>query len=266
MTPTAMQSKTTGNGPPLVLLGGGLTGWLSWDPHAARLAGDRRVVQLQQLVVQWGLEQKALPADYAVATERQALAAALDQLGLTEPVDVAGWSYGGVVTLDFALDHPARIRTLTLIEPPAYWVMRALGPLDEGTRRELAFLETLRGEISDAQLEQFVGFAGFLPPGRAARDLPQWPSWSRHRRSLRCNVAILAQRDDLARLAAFPQPVLLVKGTGSSLFYDRIIGEMASRLPRTTVVELPAGHGPHIVSMERFLDTMAAFQADAAPP
>jgi pimeloyl-ACP methyl ester carboxylesterase len=263
---TAMQSKTTGDGAPLVLLGGGLTGWLSWDPHAERLTDSRRVVQLQQLVVQWGLEQKPLPADYAVATERQALAAALDRLGLTEPLDVAGWSYGGVVTLDFALDQPSRIRTLTLIEPPAYWVIRALGPLDDGTRRELAFLETLQGEISEAQLEEFISFAGFLPPGRSARDLPQWPSWSRHRRSLRCNVAILQQSDDLARLAAFPKPVLLVRGTGSPPFYDRIIGAMASRFPRATVVEMPAGHGPHIVSMERFLDTMAAFQADPGTP
>jgi hypothetical protein len=37
-----MARDTKGEGRPLVLVGGGLTGWLSWNPHQERLAAQRR--------------------------------------------------------------------------------------------------------------------------------------------------------------------------------------------------------------------------------
>ncbi len=264
MTGTPMQSKVTGTGMPIVLVGGGLTGWLSWDPHAERLSASRKVVRLQPLNVQWGLEGRPLPPDYSVKTEGRALAAALDALGLTDAVDVVGWSFGGLATLDFALDHPDRVRTMTVIEPPALWVLHALGPLDDEARASEASLRSLHGEISEAQLEVFLHVAGFARPGTSVRDLPQWPGWNRHRQSLRNSSAVLAHRDDLSRLNAFAKPVLLVKGTGSSRFLHQAIDAMASRFARATVIELPAGHAPHIVSMDPFLEALARLQGSAS--
>jgi pimeloyl-ACP methyl ester carboxylesterase len=258
----AMQSKVTGAGAPLVLVGGGLTGWISWDPHAEQLSSSRKVVRLQPLNVQRGLENRPLPADYSVKTEGRAIAAALDEVGLIGPIDIVGWSYGGLATLDFALDHQDRIRTLALIEPPALWALHALGPLDDEAQKSVASLKTLRGDISEAQLEEFLGVAGFAPPGASVRDLPQWPVWNQHRQSLRNSVAVLAHEDDLARLTTFTKPVLLVKGTGSARFLHQAIDAMASRFPQAKVVEMPAGHAPQIVSMDRFLAALAEFQAD----
>ena len=60
-------------------------------------------------------------------------------------------------------------------------------------------------------------------------------------------------------------PVLLVKGTGSMPLFHRIVDELGRQLPNAQVVELPAGHAPHIVSMEPFLERLAAFQASAGP-
>jgi pimeloyl-ACP methyl ester carboxylesterase len=255
-----MQSKVKGAGVPLVLVGDGLTGWLGWNAHAERLSAYRRVVQLQPLCVQWGLEDRDLPPDYTVKTESRAMGAALRALGLADPVDVVGASFGGVIALDFALDEPGRIRTLTLIEPPAWWVARALGPIDADFQIDEAFLDTLRGDISEDQLEMFLSVAGLASPAGSVRDLPHWPLWSRHRRSLRLHVGLMRQRDDFARLEVFDKPVLFVKGTGSSRFLHRVTDALASRLPRAEVVEMPAGHAPQIVSMDRFLETLAAFQ------
>ena len=120
-----MQVEITGSGAPLVLLPGGLTGWLSWIPFAERLAPSRKVVRVQLLSVQQGLDGQPLPTDYSPKTEKLALAETLESLGLTAPVDFAGWSYGAEVTLDFALDYPQWVRTLTLIEPAALWVIPA---------------------------------------------------------------------------------------------------------------------------------------------
>lgn len=261
MTTPEMQSRATGEGPPLVLVGGGLTGWTSWNAHAERLSRSRRVLRLQPLNVQLGLEGAPLPPDYSVKTEGRAIAATLDAVGLKQPVDVVGWSFGGLAALDFALDRPDRVRTLALIEPPAFWVLHVMGPFDDDARKAEASLATLHGDISEAQLEEFLAVAGFAAAGTSVRDLPQWPAWVRHRQSLRNSLAVIAHKDDVARLESFSKPVLLVKGTGSSKFLHQAIDSMASRFPEASVVELPAGHAPQIVSMDRFLATLMAFQA-----
>jgi pimeloyl-ACP methyl ester carboxylesterase len=201
-----------------------------------------------------------MPHDYSVKTEGRALGMALDALALTEPLDLVGWSFGGLVALDFALDHPARIRTLTLVEPMALWVLHATGTLDDEARAHEDLLETLQGDISEFQLEQFLEIAGFARPGMSLRELPQWPMWNRHRQSLCNSAAVVRHADHAARLEAFAKPVLLVKGTGSPRFLHQIVDALASRLPRVGTVEMPGGHGVHIVSMDRFLESLAAFQ------
>ena len=167
-----MLSAAAGEGAPLILILGGLTGWARWEPHVEPLCLSRQVVRLQLLNVQYGLENRDLPADYSVKTESRALAKALDELGLGAPVDVADWSSGALVSLDFALDHAGRVRTLTLIEPPAFWVLRALGTSDTEARRVEAMVRTLLGDLSEDQLERFVSAVGLCPPGESSRRFP----------------------------------------------------------------------------------------------
>jgi len=258
-----MQSEVTGQGEPLVLVPGGLTGWLSWEPHAERLSATRKVARVQLLNVQYGLENRPLPADYSVKTESQALATTLDELKLETPPDLVAWSFGAAVTLDYALDHSEHVRSLTLIEPPAFWVLRAQGPLDAEARETTSMLQTLHGDISETQLEQFLLAVGFVPAGKAAHGLPQWPLFVRHRQSLRNSAAVVQHEDNPARLRAFRRPTLLVKGTGSAKFLHHIIDALATQFPNAQVTEMPAGHAPQIVSMDRFLAELASFQAAA---
>jgi pimeloyl-ACP methyl ester carboxylesterase len=260
-----MQSKVTGSGETVVLVGGGLTGWLSWEPHTKRLETTRKVIRLQPLNVQWGLENKPLPDDYSVKTESRALGRALDAAGVKEPVDLVAWSYGALATLDFALDNPGRVRTATLIEPPAFWALRANGALSSDALAAEKELAPLHGDISEQQLEQFLQTAGFAQPGKSVREFPQWPVWNQHRQALRNSPAVLDYRDDLARLRAFNKPVLLFKGTGSSKWLHEALDVLAKNLPNAKVIELPAGHAPQIVSMDRFLAATAEFQAAAKP-
>jgi pimeloyl-ACP methyl ester carboxylesterase len=259
-----MQIDVKGSGPPLVLVGGGLTGWLSWQPHQVRLASTRMVGRAQPLSVQYGLDNVPLPADYSIKTESRALAASVDALFPPGPIDFAAWSYGAFITLDYALDHPGRVRTLTLIEPPAFWVLDATGTADAETTRESDEMRTLYstmvGDVTEAQLATFVRQAGLCPPGRSPEDLPQWAEWVKHRRSLRTGGAAWAHQDDAARLRAFDRPVLLVKGTGSSHFLHRIEDGLAKTLQHVQMIELPGGHAPNVVSMDAFLERMAAFQ------
>lgn len=257
-----MQSETAGSGRPIILIPGGLTGWMSWIPHARYLSSTRKVVRVQLLNVQLGLEGRPLPADYSVGTESAALAETVESLSLTGPVDLVAWSFGAEVTLDYALNHPDRVRTLTLIEPPAVWVLRANGGIDGATKGVLDVLRSLQGDISEGQLEGFAKSVGLLQPGESGRDLPQWGIWMQHRRSLRNSRAVIEHEDDTLRLKAFQPPVLLVKGTGSAPFLHSIIDSLAGYLPHAEVAEFPRAHAPQIVSMDRFLNRLESFQLD----
>jgi pimeloyl-ACP methyl ester carboxylesterase len=258
-----MQCEVTGNGRPIVLVPGGLTGWASWEPFVKTFTDKQRtVIRVQLLGVQFGLENRMLPKDYSVKTESGALAATLDSLGYTMPVDIVAWSFGAFTSLDFALDHPDRIRTLTLIEPPAMWVIRATEKWDDETQQSADFFETLKGDITEDMLAGFLHRAGFVQQGQSARDLPQWNYWIPFRRSLRVNPTIVSFGDDVKRLKNFQPPVLLVKGTGSSNFFHNIIDVLSENLPHSRVVEFSGGHAPHLVSTNKFLEELEKFQND----
>lgn len=252
-----MQTEVIGDGPPLALIGGGLTGWLSWEPHAERLAGTRTVARFQLLNVQYGLEERALPDGYDVTMESAALAGGLDALDWMEPVDLVVWSYGAVIALDFALSHPTRVRTLTLIEPPARWVLGDSGHDDPDVQALHAIAPSMGGDdVTGQDLARFVRTVGLCPPDAEPRELPQWPIWMEHRRSLRAATTPLEHTDEPTRLRAFDRPVLLVTGTDTAPFLRRVHETLAAHLPRARSVEMPAGHAPQIVSFDRFLSEL----------
>lgn len=255
-----MQAERVGSGRPLALIGGGLTGSASWKPHAQRLATHRDVARLQLLSVEYGLEDRPLPSGYSVRTESQALAAALDDLTWTRPLDLVAWSYGALVTLDFALNRPERVRTLTLIEPPALWVLPNHGRDLPDAQELKALLPDVEGDVTVQALERFLQSVALVPPGTTPKTLPQWDSWVRHRRSLRNGQSVFRHSDDAARLRAFPAPVLLVTGEGTSPFLRAIHDTLAGMLPNARTLDLPGGHAPQLVAMDDFLIRVEAFQ------
>jgi pimeloyl-ACP methyl ester carboxylesterase len=109
-----------GHGPPLVMLGGGIRGAAEFAPHAATLARNSRVIRIQTQNIASVEAGVPLPPKYSVKAESRALYESLDRLGILTTVDLVGHSFGALVALDFALDHPDRIRSLTLAEPPAF--------------------------------------------------------------------------------------------------------------------------------------------------
>lgn len=248
-----MQSKTTGEGNPLVLLPGGLTGWISWDPFLPLLDSDRKVVLFQLLNVEYGLENKSLPQNYSLSYESQALNKSLEELKIVE-ADFVAWSYGAAITLDFALNHPEKIRSLTLIEPPAIWVLRNRARLTKELDEDEKLMKGLSTEnITEDQLVWFTHFAGFVPPSVDPRTLPQWPLWLQHRQSLRNNIIVFEHTDSLTRLQNFHKPVLLVTGEGTAPFLAEIIQVLGEELPDVRTAKFPGGHAPHIIARNDFL-------------
>lgn len=258
-----MPYKITGEGPPVVLVPGGLTGWVSWDSFVPHFSKDKRVIQVQLLNVQYGLENKPLPHRYGIDTESKALEAALSDAHIEGKADFIGWSYGGFVLLDYALNHPENIRTLTLIEPPALWVVKSDLEKDPELKQVKDYFSSVPGTdatITDEDLEEFLSFAGFSKQGESVRNLPQWDAWLNFKGSLRCNSVVPTHDDSVERLQKFSAPVLLVKGTGSAYFLHRIIDACERNLPQSQVVEFPGAHAAHLVSREQFLKAVELFQ------
>ena len=257
--PLMLSSEVTGRGEAVVLVPGGLTGWVSWRPHAERLASSRRVMRVQLLSVERGLSGKPLPPAYSVTTEQQALTRAIEQAGITR-ADFAGWSYGAEVLLDFALTYPHRVRTLTLIEPPAFWVLRSRGPLSpEATEFQRVTQTFGPGNVTEDQLAQFAHFAGFVPAERNPMSMPQWPQWVAHRQSLRTGDVAFRHHDDITRVRQFDRPVLLFKGEGSPPYLREIIDVLGEEFNAARVRELPGAHGLHLVSLDAFMKIFAEF-------
>ena len=69
-----------------------------------------------------------------------------------------------------ALGNPHRVRTLTLVEPPAFWVLPNHGHDDSGARSMQQFVSSLRGAtISEDHVERFRCLLGDCAGGRCRR-------------------------------------------------------------------------------------------------
>lgn len=258
-----MSYDVSGSGAALVLMPGGLTGWLSWIPHAQALETTRQVIRLQLLSIELGLSGDPLPPDYSVAYEAAALGNTLDELAILQ-ADFACWSYGAAITLSYAIHHPERVRSLTLIEPPAFWVLRGRGLFTQEVRDDQAFAQTLAADhVSEEQLVKFTHMAGVVPREMDPRTLPQWPVWLEHRQSLRIGDAPYRHDDSIELVRRFEKPVLLVNGEGSPAYYHDVIDVLAEEFPDARRVSFPGGHAPHIVSMQPFLESFNRFLSDA---
>lgn len=257
--PPSMKFEAAGAGGPVILVPGGLTGWLSWKPHAEQLSSRYCVVRVQLLSIDLGLRNKAIPFNYSVDFETNALQRTLDQIGIPK-ADFVAWSYGAEIALNLALNNPDRIRTLTLIEPPAIWVLRSQGHLSEELLKQQKEIQSLGPrDISEAQLVWFSHFAGFVPEGTDPRKLPQWPLWFQHRQSLRTGDVVFRHQDSIKRVRNFKPPVLLFKGEGSAGFLHQIIDVLGEEFPNAQTETLPGGHAPQLVSMEQFMKILTKF-------
>ena len=106
-----------GEGPTVAMVHGLLVDNLSlWYFTAApELSRDRHVLMYDMRG--HGKSERATQG-YSLASQQKDLEAILDARGVDGPVDLVGHSYGALVALRFALDHPARVRRVVIVEAP----------------------------------------------------------------------------------------------------------------------------------------------------
>jgi pimeloyl-ACP methyl ester carboxylesterase len=169
---------------------------------------------------------------------------------------LVGHSYGGVISLLAAARHPELLRSLTVIEPPAFGVARGVPAVDE-------FVETIsvhwyEGPRDPAMfLSNFLGYVGSsIPPGNFTPELLQGA------RTLMVERLPSEAVIPFDELAAAPFPKLVVSGRHSAAF-DAVCDVLEEKLDAERA-DLPgAGHSVQRLG-EPFNDVLADFVERAA--
>jgi pimeloyl-ACP methyl ester carboxylesterase len=250
-------------GTPIVLVPGGLSGWISWKPHAEILSKNFKVIRVQLLNMTAAEKHQTPEPGYSLRSESEALKNALDKLA-AQKINLVGWSHGGEVSLDFALNYPERIATLTLIEPAAYWVARGYGQFESEMREFAQLIESFHDPPTEEDLTRFLKINGLVPPGVDPKNMPRWPVWNQLKTALLSLHTVIEHSDDVARLQLLRDiPVLLVKGKDSTKDNQGIVDLLSKSLSQNSrVLILPDGHACHIVAQDQFIKELEKFIAD----
>ena len=221
-------SRPHPGGAPVVLLTGAGFNASGWYPHVAALAKDHPVYGVDMP----GDPNPSIPR--APLTPPASCAAWLDELlgQLSDrPAHLVGLSYGGWVAMNQALRAPARVASITLLDPAGltrldarfwWWLyisgLASLTPMP--LRRRLA-----RWLDSPVMLERelmTLMWAGI----RGYRMEPKKPD--------------ILTDDELREITV---PVLLVTGTRSALITPAQARDRASLMPHAEVAIVPGSHG-----------------------
>jgi pimeloyl-ACP methyl ester carboxylesterase len=170
---------------------------------------------------------------------------------LIEPgTHLVGHSYGGVIALLAAARFPKRLRSLTVVEPPALAVARGNPAVDEFAARSTALWES--GPRDPASfLLGFLEAVEAPPPRRVSRGLLQGA------RTLMVERYPWTAEIPLDELAAAPFPKLVVSGAHSAAF-DAVCDVLVDRLGAKRAVLPGAGHSVPRLG-EPFNELLAAF-------
>ena len=181
------------------------------------------------------------------------------------PIDLIGHSFGGTALLRAAVEQPAKVRSLTLIEPPIYAAVRLAG------RPEANLQSEIDAPFARAQAAGDMGQAARLfheswGGGTAWDDLPpETRGYLADRIHLIQGAGEVLNADfggvlEDGRLEFLGVPVLLIRGTESPPVITAVTEVLAGRLPfaRIVVVE-GAGHMLPITHPVPTGDAISAF-------
>jgi pimeloyl-ACP methyl ester carboxylesterase len=164
---------------------------------------------------------------------------------------LVGHSYGGVIALLAAARHPERLRSLTVIEPPAFGVACGVPAADEFIAR--AEQHRTSGPRDPGEyLRGFLSLVGSsIPPGEFTAELLQGARTLMVERS---PVEAVVPLDELARS---PFPTLVVSG-GHSTAFEALCDVLEDRLGAERAVLPGAGHSVQRLG-EPFNELLAEF-------
>lgn len=241
---------TAGDGPPLLLVHGGMGRIERWAPLWQPLTSRWRVTAMDRR----GRGSSGDAGPYDLSREFEDVAAVAASLAGGGPADVLGHSYGAVCALG-AVAQGAPVRRLALYEPPgpptvpADWRARARDMIEAGQpgRAMFSFLTEIIGLSADE-----VDALRDAPRGY---DVMPIVSATMPRESEALSTV------DLPALAAeVTVPVLLILGSASPPWAHEIIGDLDAALTNQTLAVLDGqGHNAMDEAPDVLVTQLASF-------
>jgi pimeloyl-ACP methyl ester carboxylesterase len=265
MSGAVLAHRVEGEGPPVLLLNGGLMTMLVWEPLARGLAERHRVVRCDfrgQLLTSG-------PPPRDIDGHARDVLALLDHLGL-DRVHVAGVSFGAFVALALAAAHAERVASVlaaTAAERVTEEAWAGARPVVEACRAASAGGDG--GVVFDLLKPATFGprFLGAEQPTlaeRRARVAAMPREWFA---SLAGLIGALEGLDLRPRLGDVTCPVKVVAAAEDRTFPPERSRALHAALPHATIEIVPdAGHALVVEAPLHLLAILRAFLAEVAGP
>jgi len=249
-----------GEGQPIVMLPGGTADISTYAPHAKELSATYKIIRMEHFNVQYADEGRTLPSNYSVKMEGEAIGTTLDSLHINEPIILVGWSYGAVIALDFALNHPEKIRSLILFEPPSFWIADEKKESPQGMKQMQEHSANFKTTTTITEKDVIDFRCGLLNCDSIdIKKHPQWATWLKQKDRLRGLSAINKYKNKIKNLKKFNKPVLLVNGSSTVIFHKRINELLVAEFPIATKKEIPGGHNAPVAYAAEFTRAIVEF-------
>jgi pimeloyl-ACP methyl ester carboxylesterase len=257
---TEIAGRVRGEGPPLVLVHGGIgDGEIAWEalwPHLA----DRFTCYLPSTR---GRGLSADDPDHSPPRLEEDVTAFVDSIG--EPVGVVGWSGSGTWVLGAAV-HSASVTAVAAYEP---FVTAVMGEDDLG--RTFSAMEQMGTATADGRLvDALQAFAPWIGTDGEVRALKQTDFFEHWVGAVPAMLRFVEQdasyegvrSTDLEELARISVPVLLLRGEQTRLgtFFADAAHLIAQHVPEPQVCVMPGvGHFAPVLEPEAVADELITF-------
>jgi proline iminopeptidase len=258
--------RRVGAGPPVVVLHGG-----PGADHAYLRPGFDALAEGRELVYydQRGGGRSPVARDVPVGwTEQVADLEALREHWGLERLTVAGYSWGGLLALLYALDHPGRVERLALVSPAPTWraererfeasfARRNLDPALQEGRRQLreSGLRERDPEAFQQRIFELSVAPYFFDPTKA-RELTPFRVTGRTQDEVWRSLGDYDLRPRLPELAGIPS--LVLHGTEDPIPIDA--ARLAAELLGAEFHPVPrCGHVPYVEAFETFRTVVGRF-------
>lgn len=245
----------------VVLAAGNSVPYYIWDSLYRRLADSGfQVIRYDYYGRGWS-DRPEIEYDQALYVRQ--LNDLLDSLHITQPIDLAGLSFGGVVITSFAAAHPERVHSLLFFDPA---IATGPHPVPSQLRSPLRWniSMVLRGESDRMATGQTTDllhperFPDWVDRYRVQQGIHGFREASR-RRAIGFLSAV-AQDTIRARLGAEPRPVLVVWGKQDSTLPVSGSAALLAAMPRAELLLVDsAGHIPYLEQPELVGNAVIAF-------
>lgn len=257
--------RRVGAGPATVVLHGGPGAHHDYLlPGFDRLATGRTLIYYDQRGGGRSPVDREVPVGWP---EQVADLEALRQLWGYERLSLAGYSWGGLLAVLYAITHPDRVHSLALVSPAPVW----RGAREEYERRLAArnaapAIVAARQQVQAGGLRELdaAGYrqrmfefsvAGYFHDPALARNLTPFRITGRTQQAVWDSLGDFDFRAEVARLSV---PGLVVHGEDDPIPIET--AEALAGLLRAPLVRIPAcGHVPYVEAPDQFVAALDAF-------